>query len=142
MFPIVNLSGAYSVVKLLVEGFTLDSGLGTNEQWKRLLNDLNKCNKNINNVFDKNGIDERLVDDLCLAVSSLEYQNWLVFLYFKLNAAQIKNNYLKLVVDETLSFEDFKTNLMVKITEISHKDRNFRQLYDERKKLLKDFPRA
>lgn len=140
LFPIVNLSGAYSVVKLLVEGFTFDSGLGTNEQWKRLLNDLNKCNKNINNVFDKNGIDERLVDDLCLAVSGLEYQNWLVFLYFKLNAAQIKNNYLKLVVDETLSFEDFKTNLMVKITEISHKDRNFRQLYDERKKLLKDFP--
>lgn len=29
---------------------------------------------------------------------------------------------------------------MVKITEISHKDRCFRRLYDERKKLVKDFP--
>lgn len=29
---------------------------------------------------------------------------------------------------------------MVKITELSHKDQHFRRLYDERKKLLKDFP--
>lgn len=140
LFPLTTLSGAYSVVRLLVEGFTLDSGLGTEEQWQRLLKDLNKCGKDIKAVFDKNGIDERIVDDLCLAVSGLEYRNWLVFLYFKLNAEQIQNSYLKLVVEETLSFEDFKTNLMVKITELSHKDRHFRQLYDERKKLLKDFP--
>ena len=140
LFPLATLFGAYSVVKLLVEDFTLDSGLGTEEQWQRLLKDLNKCGKDIKAVFDKNGIDERIVDDLCLAVSGLEYRNWLAFLYFKLNAAQIQNSYLKLVVEETLSFEELKTNLMVKITELSHKDRHFRQLYDERKKLLKDFP--
>ena len=140
LFPISNLSGAYSVVKLLVENFTLDIGLGTKEQWQRLLKDLNKYGKDIKTVFDKNGIDERIVDDLCLAVSGLEYRNWLVFLYFKLNANQIQNAYLKLVVDETLSFQDFKTNLMIKITELSHKDQHFRRLYDERKKLLKDFP--
>jgi hypothetical protein len=140
LFPLSTPSGAYSVVKLLVEGFTLDSGLGTEEQWQRLLKDLSKCSKDIKAVFDKNGIDERIVDDLCLAVSGLEYRNWLVFLYLNLNAEQIQNSYLKLVVKETLSFEDFKTNLMIKITELSHKDRHFRQLYDERKKLLKDFP--
>ncbi len=140
LFPLYILAGAYSAVKLLVKGFTLDSGIGTEEQWQRLLKDLNKCGKNINTVFDKNDIDERIVDDLCLAVSGLEYWNWLVFLYFKLNEEQIQNSYLKLVVDETLNFEEFKTNLFVKITELSHKDRHFRKLYDERKKLLKDFP--
>lgn len=140
LFPLYTLTGAYSAVKLLVNGFMLDSGLGTEEQWQRLLKDLNKCGKDINAVFDKNGIDERIVDDLCLAVSGLEYRNWLVFLYFKLNEEQIQNSYLKLVVDETLNFEEFKTNLFVKITEFSHKDRHFRQLYNERKKLLKDFP--
>ncbi len=61
-------------------------------------------------------------------------------LYLKLNAAQLQNSYLKLVVDDTRNFEDFKTNLMVKITELSHKDRHFRQMYDERKKLLRNFP--
>lgn len=140
LFPLSTLSGAYSVVKLLVEDFALDSEVGTEEQWQRLLKDLKKCSKDIKAVFDKNGIDERIADDLCLAVSGLEYRNWLVFLYFKLYAEQIQNSYLKRVVDETLSFEDFKTNLMVKITELSHKDQNFRQLYDDRKKLLKDFP--
>lgn len=140
LFPLSTLSGAYSVVKMLVEGCTFDSGLGTEEQWQRLLRDLNKCGKKINVVFDKNGIDERIIDDLCLSVSGLEYRNWLVFLYLKLNAEQIQNSYLKLVVDETVSFENFKNNLMVMITESSHKDRNFRQLYDERKRLLKNFP--
>lgn len=140
LFPLFTLSGAYSVVKLLVDGFTLDSGLGTEEQWQRLLNDLNKCGKDLKAVFDKNSIDERTVDDLCSAVSGLEYRNWLVFLYFKFNTGQIHNSYLKLVIDETRNFEDFKTNLMVKITELSHKDQRFRRLYDERKKLLKDFP--
>lgn len=127
-------------MKLLIKGFSLDSKVGTKEQWQRLLHDLNKCDKDINMVFDKYHIDERIIDNLCLAVSGLEYRNWLVFLYFKFNVNQIQNSYLRLVVDETLSFEDFKTNLMVKITEISHKDRCFRRLYDERKKLVKDFP--
>ena len=140
LFPISNLSGAYPVVKLLAKDFTLDSGLGTEEQWQRLLKDLNKCGKDIKAVFEKYAVGERSVDDLCLAVSGLEYRNWLVFLYFKLNLEKIRNAYLKLVVAETFSFDDFKTNLMVKITELSHKDRHFRQLYDERKKLLKDFP--
>jgi len=140
LFPLTILSGAYSVVKLLVEGFELDSELGTEEQWQKLLKDLNKCGKDIRAVFDKYGIDERIVDDLCLAVSGLEYRNWLVLLYLKLNAAQIQNSYLRFVVDDTRNFEDFKTNLMVKITEFSHKDHLFRKMYDERKKLLRDFP--
>lgn len=142
LFPLISLSGAHSVVNLLVKDFTLDPGIGTEEQWQRLLEDLNKCGKDIKKVFDKNGIDERIADDLCLAVSGLEYRNWLVFLYFKLYTKQIQNAYLKLVMDETVNFGEFKPNLMVKITEFSHKDRNFRQLYDERKKLLKDFPEA
>ena len=85
-------------------------------------------------------IDELISNDLCLAVSGLEYRNWLVFMYFKLYAEQIENTYLKLVVNKTMCFNELKTNLMVMITEFSHKDFCFRQLYDDRKKLLKDFP--
>lgn len=140
MFPLSTISGTHSVIKLLINNFELDSKLGAEEQWQRLLKDLNKCDKDIKAVFDKYGIDERVVDDLLLVVSGLEYQNWLTFLYFKINADQIQNSYLKYVVDETQDFETFKTNLIVKITEFSHKDHNFKQFYDERKKLIKDFP--
>ena len=140
LFPIPTLPGAFPIIKRLINDLTLESEFGTEDQWQRLLKDLNKCNKDIKAVFDKYDVCERSVDDLCLAVSGLEYQNWLVFLYFKLYLKQIQNVYLKLVIAETFSFNDFKTNLIIKITEFSHQDRQFKQLYDERKKLLKDFP--
>lgn len=140
LFPMNTLTGAYSVVKRLVEGFTLPNELGTENQWLQLLKELDKCGKDISAVFEKYGIDEQISDDLCLAISGFEFRNWLVFLYFKINLEQIQNAYLKLVVETTRNFEDFKTNLMVKITDFSHKDRGFRSLYDDRKRLLKDFP--
>lgn len=140
LFPMTTLTGAFSVVKRLVNNTILDTSLGTDEQWQQLLKELNKSGKDIQTVFSKNEIDERILDDLCLAVSGLEYRNWLVFLYFKLNIEQLQNAYLRFVVEATESFENFKTNLMVMITEFSHKDRDFRRLYDDRKRLLKDFP--
>lgn len=140
LFSVTTLTGTYSVIKRLVKEFNVEEALGTEEQWQRLLKELNRCKKDIHAVFRENGIDEKILDDLCLAVSGLEYRNWLVFLYFKLNAEQVQNSYLKFVVGETESFEDLKTNLMVKITELSHKDCNFRRLYEDRKRLLKDFP--
>lgn len=140
MFPVHTLNGAYAAVKHLVKGFDLESRIGKEEQWKRLLIDLKKCGLNIDTLFEKNGIDESIVDDLYMAITGIEYKNWLVFLYLKLHAVDLNNSYLKLVIKETASFEDFKTNLMVKITEFSHNDKDFRALYNDRKKLLKGFP--
>lgn len=97
----------------MVNSTILDASLGTDEQWQRLLKELNKSGKDIQTVFSKNEIDERILDDLCLAVSGLEYRNWLVFLYFKLNIEQLQNAYLRFVVEATENFENFKTNLMV-----------------------------
>lgn len=140
LFALTTLLGAYSVVKYLVKDLSADREFGTEEQWQHLLDDLGKCEKNIESVFDKYNIDESIVDDLYVAVSGIEYRNWLAILYLKINLNQIQNAYLRLVVNETQNFEDFKTNLIVKITEFSHEEQNFMQLYDERKKLLKDFP--
>lgn len=140
MFPVHTLNGAYAAVKFLVKDFDLKSSLGKEEQWKSLLNDLKKCDLNISAIFEKNGIDESIVDDLYNEIAGIEYRNWLVFLYLKINAKNLNNSYLKLVVKETSSFEDFKTNLMVKITEFSHNDKDFKALYNDRKRLLKDFP--
>lgn len=140
LLPLATLTGAHSVVKRFVKGFLVEESLGSEEQWQRLLRELNKSDKDIQKVFDKNGIDERIKDDLYYTVSGLEYHNWLAFMYFKMNVDQIQNSYLKLVVEETSRFEDFKTNLLEKITEFSHTDRRFRKLYDDRKRLIKVFP--
>ena len=64
----------------------------------------------------------------------------LAFLYLKENANSIHNSYLRMIVDSTDCFEDLKKNLLIGITSFSHKDSTFKELYDERKRLLKDFP--
>ena len=140
LFPVTTLSGAFSVVKMLVKSRALNGEFGTEEQWQRLLKDLNRCGKSIDVVFEKYSIYELITDDLCLAVSGLEYRNWLVFLYLKLNADEIQNSYMRLVIEKTSCLEDFKTNLMIEITEFSHSDKLFMQLYNDRKRLLRDFP--
>lgn len=143
LFHLTTLTGAYSVIKQFLEDFNVEESVGSKEQWQRLLKELNKCDKDIKKVFEKNGIDEKIVYNLYQEISGLEYHNWLVFLYFKLNPDHnINNSYLEFVVEETGCFEDFKKNLLIKITEFTHENKNFRQLYADRKRLLKDFPEA
>lgn len=45
---------------------------------------------------------------------------------------------MKLVIHETDNYENLKDNLLIKITEFSHTDPNFKSLYNDRKKLLKN----
>lgn len=140
MFPVTVLTGAFAVLKSMVRGLALEEKFGEEEQWQRLLSDFKKCNQSLRAVFEKNNIDERIADDLCLAVSGHEYWNWLVFLYLKLHVARIHESYLKCVVEETFDFQELKNNLLLKIIDVPRKSLDFKRLYDERKKLLKDFP--
>lgn len=53
LFPMTTLTGAFSVVKRLVNNTILDTSLGTDEQWQQLLKELNKSGKDIQTVFSK-----------------------------------------------------------------------------------------
>ncbi len=97
LFSFSTLSDAYSVIKLIIKKFTPKPESGTEEQWQRLLKDLSKSDNKISTVFEKYDVEEKISDDLCVAVSGFEYHNWLVFLYFKYYADKIQNTYLKLI---------------------------------------------
>ena len=140
LLPITTLTDSYSVIKLMIKDFVLDSILGTEEQWNRLLKDLNDCKKRISNVFKKYNINDSVLDDLHFAVSGLEYKNWLVFLYLKANVKTLQNEYLRTVVDNTNCFEELKDNLLTYIVSVSHKDPRFMTLYSGRKRIIRDFP--
>ena len=138
--PVSKIQGAYSLLRLVVNEFNLDEMLGSPERWGQLLKELEKGGKSLQDVFDKNGIDESIFNDLAFFVSGLEYRNWLAFLYLKENVDSIPNSYLRMMVDATTCLEDLKKNLLVGIISVPHTAKNFRSLYDDRKRLLKDFP--
>ncbi len=140
IFPVSHIKGAYSIIRLILKEFDLSEIFGTAEQWDRLLHDLSKNNKSLDSVFKKSGVDDGVLNDLPYWVSGLEYRNWLSFLYLKENADSIHNTYLRMIVNSTSCFEDLKKNILVGITSVSHRDSNFRMLYDDRKRLLKVFP--
>lgn len=140
LFPISIYSSTFSVIKILTKNQELKEEFGTEEQWEHFFSDLSKCDTSLSKVFFEYSIKEFIRNDFYLAISGCEYKNWLVFLYYKLNLNKVENYYLKLVIEKTNSFDDFKTQLLNTITEYSHEDKMFRQLYDERKILLKNFP--
>lgn len=139
LLPIITMPGPYSVIKLIVKDFDVEKECGNDEQWSHLLADLNKCGRRISRVFEQYGIDEAIFDDLYSSISGYEYRNWLVFLFFKVNADQLKNSYLRLAVEKTAHFDDLKSNILTLITELSHDDSRFIKMYAERKRLLKGF---
>ena len=140
IIPVSSIQSAYSFIKLIVKDFKLLETFGSAEQWERLLKDIAKNSKSLKNVFDANHIDEAVLNDLAYYVTGLEYKNWLAFLFLKEHCDTFSNIYLKKIVESTSSFEDLKKNLLVGITSLSHNDPSFKALYDDRKRLLKDFP--
>lgn len=140
LFPVTIVSSAYSVIKLAIKDFALDSRVGTDDQWNRLLVDLTKKKKSLAAVFDMYNIDNRVLEDLYYSISGLEYKNWLVFLYLKTHLEEISNRYLAYVISNTNQFDELKKNLLNSIIEFSYKDASFLSMYEERKRLLRDFP--
>lgn len=139
-FPVATLSSSYDVIKMLLPNIVFQERHGSEEHFDRLLKELNKCENDLNAVFDKYGVDDSVFDDMYEAVSGLEYRNWIVYIYMLQKFEVIKNSYLKLVLEKTGSFEDLKNNILTCIIDISHNDTCYMDYYFERKRLIKNFP--
>ena len=140
IIPVSTISGAYSAIKYAIKDFAISEQFGTEEIWEILLKDLQKSAYSLERVFERYGVDENFEEDIYTKCSGVQFKNWLYFISLKTNSECIRNAYLAWVVKETDSWQNFKNNLLVFITKIAHSDKKFKKLYDERKKLLKDFP--
>ena len=139
IFTTRNLSDAFEVVQWFMRDHSLDRALGTDNQWKQFLKDYLKYDKSIDLVFKSYRINETLTQETRIDIPGVQYKDWLKFLYLKFHKDQILNLYLKLVVEDSQSSDEFRTNLTMKILEIPLEDMNFSRLYDERKKLLERY---
>jgi len=140
LFPVQIVKNPYEAICKKIKGFNLPKQLGTDEFWEELLKEINQF-KSINKVFDNHTFDNSLGDFYQRIAGSL-YPNWLYYIYLVKNRESLNNSYLRLVLDSSDGFEDFKKKLLNAITGVSHNTPGFNQLYTDRKRLVSQYPAA
>lgn len=140
IIPVSVIAGAYSALKYSIKDFPLPEQYGTDELRENLLKELQKKSYSFYAVLERYGFEDNFEDDIYAKCSGMQFKNWLYFISLKINAERIQNAYLAWVAKETENWCGFKTNLLVFITKLAHTDKAFKKMYDERKKLLKEFP--
>ncbi|WP_138262163.1 BREX-4 system phosphatase PglZ [[Clostridium] hylemonae] len=139
VIKVASIESAYAVLKYRMADFMLCRNYGTENQWSQLLAVLDKTGYDLEKLFENYGLDENYEEDIEKKAGGLELKNWLFFISLKMHPERIKNAYLSYVTQETESFDELKDNIAKGITAISHADTRFMRLYEERKKLVRNF---
>lgn len=142
MFSITVVEDYYSAIRNIVPDFCVSKDAGELEFWEKLFGDIIKCDNDFRSVLEKYDFIDDYEEDFYNKVSGFEYKNWLFFIALKYNSGNISNNYLKLVVEETSSFLEFRKNILNAIIYIPLTNSNYMDLYRKRKKLVKGFPES
>ena len=144
IYPVKKAIGAYESLQqrdIDIANFTQKS-YGTDEQWNWLVGKMS-ANKNLTdcicNYFSStSNLSVHLAD---VMNSKNKNKKWFLFLSLKI-FGEPGNSYLTYVLNNSESYSEFENNLYLALTEIDFKKNNsdFRQMYEERKALLKKFP--
>jgi len=139
VIKVASVESAYAALRYRMPDFLVCKDYGTEEQWSQLLAALEKTDYDLEKLFEKYGIDENYEEDIEKKVGGFELKNWLFFISMKMHPERIRNAYLSYAVQETESFDELKENILKRITAISRVDTRFTSLYEERKKLVRNF---
>jgi len=143
IFTVHPISNAHAGIKFSTKGFALARSCGSDTRWAELLTELNQSNSSLDEVFEKNGLDNNLESDFYARIAgSDDHRNWLYFICLKSKADTLQNEYLRFVLDKTSRFEDFTGNVLNAIIDIPHMDKQFPSFYRERKTLVEKFPES
>ena len=140
LIQVENIKEPYDLILYNSKGFGLPKTYGSNLYWTRLCADLKKYKYSLDQFFLEKGLDDDFDSELYDRINGLEYSNWLYFISLKYYCNKIDNSYLKYAVEQTELFEEFKKTVLTAIVSISHLDTRHIKFYNERKKLVKDFP--
>lgn len=142
LLPITNIDSAYAALKAIMPHWGLNESIGSEKQWDQLYTELAKTNNSLPALFDRYGFSSDFKDDLYQNCAGLEFRNWLFFVYLKHNESRIPDGYLGFVVQMTESYEYLKDNLLTAIIGIPRSDKRFSAFYNERKKMIRNFPES
>lgn len=140
ILQIKSFSCAYEEISYMIKGFELTSSNGSSDQWETLLEDINKSNKSFDKLFEKYNFNTNIDSDFYRKISGQNYESWLYYIYLKVNSTLVSNKYLDYVLSKTNSFDEFISNCLNAITDIELGNKEYWNLYEHRKTLIKDFP--
>jgi hypothetical protein len=145
LFSVRNIKKSYEAIKYCLKDFPIDESCTDDDKWQNLLTELTKNNNSIDKVFSSHGLNSCKnfeFDFYNKIASGNEYENVLYFIFLKYKINYLENKYIKSVLNKTNRFDEFIDNIFNTIIDMPHTDKNFWRLYDERKRLIKEFPKA
>ncbi len=140
IFTVSHVNTAFDAIKLVTDGFNLEQSCGSDEQWTELLSNLNENNYSIDEVFEKFDFNSNLESDFYSRIAGRNYPNWLYFISLKCKEETLQSGYLRYVLNQTTTFDDFSKRVLEEIIYIKPTDARFPQFYEERKVLTEKFP--
>ncbi len=142
IFTVHQISNAYEGIKFTLRDFSLPRSCGSDGKWGELLRELSQSHGNLDEVFEKNSINNSIESDFYTRIAGNNYRNWLYFINLKIKTDTLQNGYLRFVLEKTSRFEDFFEKVLNEIIEIHHTDKRFETYYEERKLLVEKFPES
>ena len=113
---------------------------GSENQWQWLAKELSSLNGFSDLVCDNFGSVTNLSVNISNVMdSSYENKKWLLWLSLKIFGEK-NNKYLTFVLNNCNDYKEFLNFIYLSLSEVNSDDINFDQMYDERKRLLKQIP--
>ncbi len=140
MLPIRIVKDSYEAIRRVDSSFSIPKSFGSENNWDELLDEVTE-KKRVDYVFDEHGF-EIVISDFHKNISGTGYISWLYYIFLLSKQEIITNKYLLRVVNASSGFEDFKHRILNEISDISHLDKDFSELYSARKALLHSYPES
>ena len=137
ILPVITIKDSYSLIRRIFPLFEIAQDYGTECQWNQLLKELQKNGFSFEKVFSRHNF---TIDDVSSDIEKAfgyEYNNWLYFIFLKINEQKIGSQYLRYVLNNTNKHELFKERLLTAIISIPADSPLFGLYYKERKAIVK-----
>ncbi len=142
ILPVITIKDSYSLIRRIFPLFEIAQDYGTEWQWNQLLKELQKNDLSFEKVFSRHNF---TIDDVSSDIEKAfgyEYNNWLYFIFLKINEKKIGSQYLRYVLNNTNKYELFKEKLLTAIIAIPVDSPLFGLYYKERKAIVKRLDEA
>ena len=130
----------YDAVIKKYPSIDLPKSIGTEAQWEYLLRSLND-NGSLEKIFTRLGFNSN-TDSFYQNISKPGEESWMYYVFLLKEGQTLQNSYLDYVIGISSNQDDFQNKILNAISSLDHKQKGYKKLYDDRKRLLKSYPES